>query len=213
MSGFLKALLAIVVLICGFLIYAEFTAPIGIPNSEAIDTWPDTYQDTTSVNPISIRLKKGDLLLKPKASYDISAKILSKRLYFKNWDGKISPYDLALGWGGLTDDKLKKTIKYNQWGRFYFFKYDYDSPYDMDYISKHSSNCHIIPANNNLRNVLKRLKKNQLVRLKGYLVYVDGTYKGYPVHWHSSLTRTDTGDGACEIIYVTEIITQKKVYK
>jgi hypothetical protein len=42
---------------------------------------------------------------------------------------------------------------------------------------------------------------NDLVELEGYLVYV----KGDNFTWNSSLTRNDTGDGACEVLYVEKI--------
>ena len=50
----------------------------------------------------------------------------------------------------------------------------------------------------------KRLKREegQLVNIKGYLVKVsknDGWY------WKASLSRDDTGAGACELVYVTSI--------
>jgi len=48
---------------------------------------------------------------------------------------------------------------------------------------------------------IKNLNVNDHIKLIGYLVKVNfdnGT-------WESSLTRTDTGNGACEIMYVTDV--------
>lgn len=212
MNIILKYVLIITALVSGLGIYLAIDMPVGTKITSIIDTWPDPYQEKIDAKTITIKLAKGNIFISPIASFQISAKVLSKKKYFRNWDGKISPYDLALGWGGLTDTKLKKMIKYSQWGRFYFYKYKQDSPFNSDYISQHSSNCHIIPANKNLRKALKYIKKNQYVKLDGFLVNVNGSYKNYPLSWHSSVTRTDTGDGACEIIYITKITTPKKVF-
>ena len=50
--------------------------------------------------------------------------------------------------------------------------------------------------------MIKGARKGQVVALEGYLVKViskDGWW------WKSSLTRNDTGNGACEVIWVEEV--------
>ena len=65
---------------------------------------------------------------------------------------------------------------------------------------------HIIPASDDVRWKLKMLRAGDHIRLRGYLVDVDGIRSdGATFYWHSSTTRTDTGDGACEVIYTTGI--------
>ena len=49
---------------------------------------------------------------------------------------------------------------------------------------------------------IKRVKQDQTVRLQGWLVEIRSD-DGW--QWRSSLTREDSGDGACELIYVCEI--------
>jgi hypothetical protein len=60
---------------------------------------------------------------------------------------------------------------------------------------------HMIPANSQVEDALDAVHKGHVVRLKGYLVNV-GAGDGW--HWNSSLKRTDSGSGACEIIWVEE---------
>jgi hypothetical protein len=55
--------------------------------------------------------------------------------------------------------------------------------------------------------VLHRLRSvagGDIIELRGYLVEVTAP-DGW--HWRSSLSRTDSGDGACELMWVTEQIT------
>ncbi len=60
---------------------------------------------------------------------------------------------------------------------------------------------HLISASRDIRKRLSRVRKGDVVRIKGYLVKVDA---GDNWHWQSSLTRKDTGEGACELVWVEE---------
>ena len=67
------------------------------------------------------------------------------------------------------------------------------------------SNSHLIPSNDKIKKQIKKIKKNDYIQIEGYLVHVDAdTKKGY-FFWDSSTTREDSGDGACEVIYVTDV--------
>ena len=70
----------------------------------------------------------------------------------------------------------------------------------------HSANMHMIPKDEAVQEVLERVRKGDVVYIRGKLVRVNTT-DGW--HWSSSLSRNDTGKGACEIIYVEEVDIQK----
>jgi hypothetical protein len=53
-----------------------------------------------------------------------------------------------------------------------------------------------------VRGALKRVRKGQLVHIEGFLV--DASRPG-GWHWNTSLTRGDTGAGACELVYVESL--------
>ena len=73
-------------------------------------------------------------------------------------------------------------------------------------ISQHSSNNHIIAANGDIEMKVWSIRRGDHVRLKGYLVNLDGNGDGGKTyHWHSSTTRNDTGNHSCEVFYVTEV--------
>ena len=60
---------------------------------------------------------------------------------------------------------------------------------------------HLINKDRNIQNKIRSIGEDKYVRLKGYLVNVN--FKDGP--WKTSLSRTDTGNGACEIMYVTSV--------
>jgi len=71
------------------------------------------------------------------------------------------------------------------------------------------SNMHIIPANPQIAKAIKQVKRGDLVRLKGELVEV----RDKNLVWRSSLTPTDTGEGACEVFRVNSIQWIEKVQR
>ncbi len=163
----------------------------------------------------SFTLTKNDmqLLIFPRAKYEITAKVVSKKRYHDGWGAKLVPYDFALAWGKLTEPEMKKFIKYSQMMRFYIYKCTWDCPLTQDYISQHSANNHLIPANPNILKVFKKIKKGDLIQLWGFLVNIEGAYKGRDVNWRSSTTREDTGNGACELLYVEKVRLKNKIYR
>jgi len=142
----------------------------------------------------------------PLAHYEISAKVLSKKKYKdkKNYPSSISPIDFALAWQKLSDEAILDKMTISQRNRWYFYKYKEKLPLDQTYIQSHSSNHHLIPKDEIIKKALFKIKKGQLIKLKGRLVSVsDKGHKQNP--WKSSLSRADTGDGACEIMFVESV--------
>jgi len=138
------------------------------------------------------------------AKYTIKAVIKSKRYYNNDSGSIVSPMDFALAWGNLNKKEIDDKITYSQRGRWYYYRTSNTSIISVKEIGTQSANTHIIPSNEKILKQLKKLKKNDFIELQGYLVSVE-LYKGQP-KWTSSLTREDTGNHACEIMYVTSVI-------
>ena len=64
----------------------------------------------------------------------------------------------------------------------------------------------MIPANEAVAKRLLAVRTGQIIHLRGRLVRVDGK-DGW--HWVSSLSRTDTGDGSCEVVWVSGLTTDR----
>lgn len=143
-------------------------------------------------------LTLGDFRIVPVAGYEITAKVLSKRRY--RWDAlaPIAPWDFALGWGALSDEAWLKPTAVSQGDRFMFWHL-YDSPLDINNVNRMSANVHLIPENKAVLEVLQSTPIGAIVVLSGQLVNVHfADNRVIP----SSLTRLDTGAGACEILLV-----------
>ncbi|MDP2877211.1 MAG: hypothetical protein Q8O00_13575, partial [Holophaga sp.] len=141
-----------------------------------------------------------DYRLVSLATFELRARILAKERY--RWDpsAELSPIDFALGWGPMSDSSVLDRIDISQSNRWYHWRVS-TLPIPMDQISAHSANMHMIPANARVKRALLGFREGQVVRLRGHLVQIEGP-DGF--RWTSSLSRQDTGDGSCEVIWVEE---------
>lgn len=139
--------------------------------------------------------------LTPLANYSIRARVLSTEDYSLGTEAELAPTDLALGWGPMSDEAVLSKIKVTQGNRFFYWHVD-EFPIPQREIEIHAANTHIIPANDSIKRQLSKIRPGQVVSIKGELVEAKRS-DGW--HWRSSLTREDTGAGACEVVYVTEL--------
>jgi hypothetical protein len=166
----------------------------------------DPLQEDLTAPAFSIHNAGFHWTITPKAHYTVAGRVLSFHVYNSGWQSSLSPVDLALGWGVLADRSVDRWISWSQSGRWYYYHWAANAPYMPEVIGSHSSNVHIIPGNDRVRKVLPLIHKDDLVILEGMLVNVDGTNGSQSFGWHTSLSRTDTGDGACEVLYVQRVL-------
>jgi hypothetical protein len=139
------------------------------------------------------------------ADYRIHARVLSRREYSGGRDGFLSPVDLALGWGRMSDSFVIDKLDISQGHRWYKWNVKDLMPIPRREIETSSANVHILPANAEVDDLLDDVYRGSVVRMNGYLVKVTTT-DGW--HWVSSTTRDDTGDGACEVFWVEQLEVQ-----
>src|SRR5271170_5833022 len=68
----------------------------------------------------------------PRAKYHIKAVILSKHRYW-GWglEDSLSSYDLALGWGAMSDAKNINRLNISQGWRWYHYRWSNNPPIDV----------------------------------------------------------------------------------
>jgi hypothetical protein len=137
----------------------------------------------------------------PLASFEIEARVLSRERYRRGREADLSPIDLALGWGPMSAQEVIEHLDISQSNRYFRWRAD-RLPLPAPVIARHSANMHIIPAGDVIEDELMKVRKGHIVRLGGYLVQLNAP-DGW--RWRSSLTRKDTGGGACEVILVNRI--------
>ena len=135
-------------------------------------------------------------------------RVLSRENYSIGREAEISPVDFALGWGRMAEPEIYKQLSIRQSNRWYYWRYENTPPIDVREIETHSANMHIIPANKEIAKQIAKVDKDDLIYLKGQLVEVR-SQDGWT--WWSSLSREDTGNGACELFLIEGIRIIKDV--
>jgi hypothetical protein len=139
-----------------------------------------------------------EFLILPQAEFDIKARVLSKKNYRFGQEARLSPVDLALGWGRMSDQQVLDKVEISQNNRFYFWRVK-EYPIPQDEIVRNSANMHMVPASDEVHEVLDDVREGHVVHLRGYLVNIRGKDGWY---WNTSLERSDSGNGACELIWI-----------
>lgn len=142
-----------------------------------------------------------DYALHPQADIEFTARLLGKESYRLGREADLSPVDLALGWGPMADPDVLSKLRISQSGRWMHWSAD-SLPIPRKDIEHNAANVHVIPMNKEIEDEIDRLREGDVIKIQGKLVNVkakDGFY------WNSSLTRTDTGDGACEVMLLTKV--------
>ena len=148
---------------------------------------------------------QGDVQVIARASYDIRARILSYRPYWFLWgrDVESRRYDICVGWGPMSDTETLRKMTIRQSGRFCRLQWRDNSLRSAD-VSTYFANMHLVPATKEVDRQLKRIGSDDIVRLRGSLVDL----KAPTWTAGTSLSRTDSGDGACETMWVEDVIIE-----
>lgn len=149
----------------------------------------------------------GEFRLQPRATFELRARVLSREDYWLGTEAELSPLDLALGWGAMSDQAILDRIEITQGSRWYFTRYESPAPLSDRGIVTQSSNMHMVPSNHWVRGKLKEVRRGDVVLLKGYLVDIRNEAGFF---WPTSLSREDTGNGACELFYVEYIFIEDR---
>jgi hypothetical protein len=174
--------------------------------------WVDQRPVRPPADPVDARLEQTrssdkafafeDHEIEPLADFAITARVLSRENYRFDRAAVLSPVDLALGWGPMSNDEVLRRLTISQGGRWYYYRWSGEPPLPVNEIVRHSANMHLIPADADVETALSRVRPGHVVELRGKLVEARGS-DGF--RWRSSLTREDSGNGACEIVFVERI--------
>lgn len=165
-------------------------------------TDPDQPRQSTDDGRMpSFRLNQATVT--PLAGFSLQARVLSRENYSLGSESRYSPTDLALGWGPMANPAVSDRLGISQGGRWYRYEWGPEGPpIPLAQIVRSSANMHMIPADGMVADSLAQVRAGDTVRLDGWLVRIDSD-DGW--HWRSSTSREDSGEGACELVYVCSI--------
>ncbi|NBB76614.1 MAG: hypothetical protein GVY02_04470 [Bacteroidetes bacterium] len=143
---------------------------------------------------------QGEYVITPLADFQVQAKVLGRKNYSWGREADLSPLDLALGWGQMSDESILEHFNISQSGRWYYWRTD-RMVIPRNEIQTSSANMHMIPANDQIADRLDDVKEGEVVKFSGKLVKIEA---GDGWRWVSSTSRNDRGNGSCEIVWVED---------
>lgn len=185
----------------------------GWPDADEIvkDVLRDPAQTETSMAPFSIQHKNKNYLITPKFNYEIWGLVVSCHeasnpfdYYHKEWGDDLNAKDICVVWGENVESGIFRDVKFSSgsWTCYYSCKNRDWRKILTKFRNDQLSNNHLLVASAILSNQLRRVRRGDQIYIKGYLAeYAHSNGKFYR---GTSTCRTDTGNGACETIFVTD---------
>lgn len=119
----------------------------------------------------------------------------------KLWNDYINVKDVCVIWGKNVETGVYKRMTFRNRDFTCFYRYP-----DRETAELFTENClsnnHLLPADPLVAAAVRKARKGDQVHFKGWLVSYG--QKGAPYSRGSSTVRNDRGNGACEVVYVTE---------
>ena len=158
--------------------------------------------------PFEVTAKGVNYLIQPRYSYEMDAVVVSLHQSdawwdsaHEQWNDHINLLDVCVVWGGSATSGAYRQVSFSNTQFECYWSWRGEVPFD----NAEASNVHLVTADPALGKRLKALRVGDQIRLSGQLVNYttrkDGQTLGTRV---SSAVRTDSGPGACEVLYVSE---------
>jgi len=148
-----------------------------------------------------------DYLVRPRYRYDLTGLVVSFKRFssdyglHKRWNDFINVADICVVWGSNATDVDLNAFDF--WNGEFTCSFATSDEAAWRRFDKHKlSNNHLITDDPRVREVIEELRVGDQVRLRGWLA--EYGEPGGPFR-QTSTTRTDTGNGACETVYVADM--------
>lgn len=149
--------------------------------------------------------RDGEHTVVPLATYHLRARVLGVKRY-RDGGSDVAPYDLALGWGPMSDSAVYGALKMSQGRRIFTCAFTSREAADASGMDGHCSNLHILPVNDDVAAAFAKVQADDVVTISGNLVQVDGP-NGEPL---ATPARQALARG-CGTLYLTNLQVEEPV--
>lgn len=213
----MRKLLRILLLVCCIGLAAGFIKKDGFPDKAGIleDLYTPPRQARVSMDPFDVEAEGMVYTIQPLYSYELYGMVVSYHYCGTWWDTYhhdlwkdfINIKDLCVVWGDNIDTEVYKEMDFssNSWTCNYRWP---NAHVGSKFCKTCLSNNHILSEDKQINRKLMDTEIGDQIYMSGYLAeysHSDGAFtRG------TSTTRTDTGNGACETIYIEDYDILKK---
>ena len=164
----------------------------------------DPIQKTSRVQPFDFDYRKRTYSIEPVAEYELWGLVVTHNDIMGmtdiiHDDDSVDIKDICVVWGDNVINNDYRKVSYSS-GDFTCY-YEYELP--MDFSHDQLSNNHLLSDDEEIRERIRNIKIGDQVHLKGMLVNYSAAATP---DWkrNTSTNRNDTGNGACEVVFVEE---------
>ncbi len=163
----------------------------------------EPQQTPTRERPFTAIVNDVEYLIEPEYAYDLTGMVVSYRHHEGNSrmhmlaNDHLNMLDVCVVWGDNTSADLQEIDFWNGLFTCNVFTRDRQAweSFDMNQLS----NNHLISDDEFIRKQTRKIRVGDQIRFRGYLASYSNNVGGKR---GTSTTRTDTGNGACETVYV-----------
>ena len=183
-----------------------------LPDQELIhhELYQEPIQSETQAPPLERTVRGITYTIVPLHSYELYGLVVSYTnclswtdYYHQEAKDFINPKDICVIYGENLRNGVYKVMKFNSdaWVCFFTCKKGFEKEMSSKFRGSCLANNHLLFADEEINNLIMKVRKGDQVHLKGYLVkYTRKGIEGWRV---SSISRYDQG---CEVIFVTDFV-------
>ena len=179
-----------------------------LPDSAEIlpELQTEPVQTRIAKDPFSVQVDEFTYLVKPLYEYALYGLVVSKHhsdsifdYHHKRWNDYLNMADLCVVWGSNTNANLHKKLAFENTTWTCWVRWN-DRLTAANFRGTQLSNNHLLSEDDYIVDKIKSAEVGDQIYLSGYLAeYYQGTFSR-----GTSTVRDDTGNGACETIYVEQ---------
>lgn len=205
-------------LACALVALVSYFYKDKLPSPGFYDTFyleEEPAQTPTTTAAFTTQVNKQQYIIEPQFDYELNAMVVSyhdadairDNWHFEKWKDFINLRDLCVVWGDNIKNGVYLDMEFynDSWTCWAYWP---DRATGERFNHTQLSNNHLLVDNAQIKRTLMSAEPGDQIRLKGMLA----SYRnpGNNFYRGTSTVRTDTGNGACETIYVNEFEIIKK---
>ncbi|MFT3734796.1 MAG: hypothetical protein QM776_07200 [Rhodocyclaceae bacterium] len=147
--------------------------------------------------------------VKPLYRYEITGLVVSRHdaggwrdVLHKDWNDKLNVADVCVVWGHNANTGIYRNLSF--WNGQFTCNWEAPSMEAYEGFDETAiSNNHLLTANTHTARRIREARVGDQIRMTGMLAEYSHNH-GFPFKRGTSITRSDSGNGACETIYVED---------
>lgn len=172
-------------------------------------------QTPVRVQPFQVRAAGITYTVNPLFRYELDGLVVSRHnadtwwdFAHRDWKDALNVTDLCVVWGNNVRSDVYRRLEY--WSGQFTCNFRTDSAEVFAAFDPSAlSNNHLLSDRARLVRVMKNVRVGDQIRFSGYLAEYSHN-QGFPFRRGTSIVRTDTGNGACETVYVEDFRILRK---